>query len=423
MNLSILICPLIPQRRCRRAGKSLGLPLVVLVIVLVVAGASRAQTQDVLCNRGTGNFYTEFRTGVSVRVEAARNGELAARLCRAVLSWQNQKLVIAEQALQVDVDALGADIGLGTAVIAFQVKKSADCCVDYEIYSLQKPPRLLRTITGGDFFSAADTDLDGQVEIWTDDAAAVDGFDGLGVGQMDFAPPVVLRFTRGKLLDVSTEFQPHYDDKIAKLRADLNPQDLQEFQSSDGRLPAPVPFTVEALHRRARLEGVKIKVLEIVWSYLYSGREEAAWSALAELWPAEDAERVRAAIVRVHANGIRSQVDGVSTQRATGQKSHIGIYDGINEAEKGKRALIPPQPILLRRPAPVGAEQGLAPGEVLLILVIDSAGKVRSAEPANHAKWFDVGLEGATANWKFIPAFKENVAVACRVALGVTTMR
>ena len=112
---------------------------------------------------------------------------------------------------------------------------------------------------------------------------------------MDFAPPVVLRFTRGKLLDVSTEFQSYYDDKIAKLRADLNPQDLRDFKSSDGRLPAPVPFTVEAQHRRAQLERVKIKILEIVWSYLYSGREEAAWNALAEFGPAEDADRVRAA--------------------------------------------------------------------------------------------------------------------------------
>ncbi len=383
----------------------------------------RAQNRDVLCNYGTGNFYSEFRSGVSVRVEAARNGELAARLCRAVLSWQNQKLVIADQALQVDVDALGANIGLGTPVIAFQVKKSQGCCVEYEIYSLQKPPSLLRTITGGDFFSAADTDLDGEVEIWTDDAAVVDGFDGLAVGQMEFAPPVVLRFTHGKLLDVSIEFRSYYDDKIAKLRADLNPQDLRDFKSSDGRLPAPVPFTVEAQHRRAQLERVKIKILEIVWSYLYSGREEAARNALAEFWPAEDADRVRAAILRARATGILTQVDGVSTEPAASRKNHVSIYDAITETDKGKRALILPQPILLRRPPPLGSQEGLAAAEVLLLLVIDSAGKVRSAEPADDAKWFDVGLQGATATWKFIPAFKGDQAVACRMAFAVTTKR
>ena len=262
------------------------------------------------------------------------------------------------------------------------------------------------------------------MEIWTDDAAAVDGFDGLAVGQMDFAPAVVLRFTHGKLLDVSTEFQSYYDGKIAKLRADLNPQALRDFKSSDGRLPMPVPFTVEALHRRAQLEGVKIKVLEIVWSYLYSGRDEAGWNALAELWPAEDADRVRAAILSARARGIRSQVDGVSTELAPARKNHVSIYDAINETEKGKRAVIPPQPILLRRPPPLGpAQEGLATGEVFLFLVVDSAGKVRSAEPADDAKWFDVGLQGAAANWKFIPAFKGEQAVACRLEFVVTMKR
>jgi hypothetical protein len=423
LNLSVLIGAPRSLRTDRRTARLLGALVFVLVPVLAMAGVCRAQNRDVLCNYGTGKFSAEFRTGVAVRVEAARNGELAARLCRAVLSWQNQKLVIADQVLQVDVDAFGADIGLGTPVIAFQVKKPGDCCVDYEIYSLQKPPRLLRTITGGDFFSAADTDLDGVVEIWTADAAAVDGFDGLAVGQMDFAPPVVLRFTRGKLLDVSTEFQSYYDDKIAKIRAYLNPQDLRDFKSSDGKLPAPVPFTVEALHRRARLEGVKIKVLEIVWSYLYSGRDEAAWNALAELWPDEDADRVRAAILKARATGIQTQVDGGSTDPAVSRKNHASIYDAINETEKGKRAVIPPQPILLQRPPPGPSQQSLAYGEVFLLLVIDSAGKVRSVEPADDTKWFDVGLEGATANWKFIPAFKGDQAVACRLAFVVTMKR
>ena len=413
-----------PLRRGHHFGRLLASLVFVSALVLAGAGVCRAQNRDVLCNHGTGNFYAEFRSGVSVRVDAARNGELAARLCRAVLSWQNQELVIADRVLQVDVDALGANIGLGTPVIAFQVKKSEGCCVDYEIYSLQKPPKVLRTITGADFFSAADTDLDGEVEIWTDDAAAVDGFDGLAVGQMDFAPTVVLRFTGGKLLDVSTEFQSYFDDKIAKLRADLSPQDLRDFKTSDARLPAPVPFTVEGLHRRDHLQNVKIKALEIVWSYLYSGRDEAAWNALAEFWPAEDAGRARAAILSARSRGIRSQVDGVSTELAASRKSHVSIYDGIHETEKGKRGVILPQPILLRRPPPLGpAQQGLAVGEVLLYLVIDSAGKVRSAEQADDAKWFDVGLQGATANWKFIPAFQGEQAVACRVAFAVTMMR
>ena len=116
-------------------------------------------------------------------------------------------------------------------------------------------------------------------------------------------------------------------------------------------------------------------------------------------------------------------MDGVSTEPAASRKSHARIYDAINDTEKGKRAVIPPQPILLRRPPPPGAsQQGLALGEVFLLLVIDSAGKVRSAEQANDVKWFDVGLQGATANWKFIPAFKGDQAVASRLIFSVSML-
>jgi hypothetical protein len=326
---------------------------------------------------------------------------------------------------QIDIDAFGADLGVGVPVVAFQVKKeSAACCVEYELYSLQKPPKLLHIITGGDFFSAADTDLDGTVEIWTDDAAAVDGFDNLVVGQLDFAPTVVLRFTRGQLFDVSCEFQSFYDDEIARLRAALDPQDLRDFRASDGRLPAPVPFSVEALHRRDHLQGVKIKVLEIAWAYLYSGREEEAWRVIAELWPPGDVDRIRPAMIAARARGIRAQVDGVVSTPPANRRGHVQIYDALNEKEKGKLEVIPPQAILLRRPPPVGAaEEGLAAAEVSLELVVDSAGKVRSVDPAVDTQVLDAGLKSATASWKFIPAFRGDQAVASRLGLAVSLKR
>ena len=102
--------------------------------------------------------------------------------------------------------------------------------MEYRIYSLRQPPVLLHSITGGEYFSAADTDLDGRVEIWTNDAASVDGFENFHLRDLDFAPPVVLRFVRGKLLDASSEFRPYFDEKIADARAKLNPQDLRRFQ-------------------------------------------------------------------------------------------------------------------------------------------------------------------------------------------------
>lgn len=50
------------------------------------------------------------------------------------------------------------------------------------------------------------TGLGGRVEIWTHDAGAADGFEGLDLDEFDFAPTVVLRFEGGRLMDVSSDF-------------------------------------------------------------------------------------------------------------------------------------------------------------------------------------------------------------------------
>src|SRR5262249_16771508 len=159
------------------------------------------------------------------------------------------------------------DMGLGVPVTTFQVKKSdIDCCRDYQIYSLAKPPQLLRTITGGEFFSAADTDLDDRIEIWTNDAAVVHGFENLTTLDLAHAPPVVLRFEGGKLLDVSSEFQSYFDGEIRKLQKDLDAESLRNFKNSDGKLSSNLPIPPE---QRYQLRSVKAKILEIIWCYLY----------------------------------------------------------------------------------------------------------------------------------------------------------
>ena len=398
----------------------------------LTAGICHAQIHDVVCRDGNGEFEAEFHTGVKVRVGAARNGELAARACHAALSWGDRNLVVAASASQLDVDAFGVDLGVGAPVVTLQVKKSkGDCCMEYKVYSLRQPPALLRSITGGEFFSAADTDLDGRVEIWTDDAAAVDGFENLRLWDLDFAPPIVLRLVRGRLLDASSEFQSYFDRKMAEERAQLTPQDLSDFKSSDGKLSVATAIPADQL---IRLRKVKVKVLEIVWSYLYSGREQGAWRSLAEMWPAGDLDRIRAALLDARARGIRSQVDGLSTPIPPARKVHVKIFDGTTTVVpltnvtpkdvKPKQEITPPQAILMERQPPVTSiEAELAQSESLLKLVIDSAGKVRSVEELGKVERTDEGLLRSTASWKFIPAFSEGQPVASRILLGVSLRR
>ncbi len=84
--------------------------------------------------------------------------------------------------------------------------------------------------------------------------------------------------------------------------------------------------------------------------------------------------------------------------------------------------MIPAQSILLRRPPPLSSE-GLPDSELLLDLLIDSAGKVRSAEQAGSTKSPDADLIKAAMEWTFIPAFKDGRAVASRLRLAVSTKR
>ncbi|HWZ81939.1 MAG TPA: hypothetical protein VNW47_04915 [Terriglobales bacterium] len=306
-------------------------------------------------------------------------------------------------------------------VATFQIRKSdADCCVEYRIYSLEKPPRLLRTISGGEFFSASDTDLDGSVEIWTNDASAVDGFEKLALSELDAAPTVVFRFAHGQLLDVSAEFQSYFDTEIARIRAGLHEQDFQDFKSTDGKLTTIPSISPERLHN---LRTVKIKVLEIVWSYLYSGREHDAWRSLTEMWPSQDVDRIRVAIVNQRAHGIHNQADGTSSGPPRANKKHAQVFDAVSASGAGRTLeVVPPKAILLERPpVPEGIQKKSPPEpELLLDLVVDEAGKVRSAEPAGKVKSVDPELINAALTWKFIPAFKDGRAVASRLRIAVS---
>jgi hypothetical protein len=357
-------------------------------------------------------------------VGATKIGSLAKRSCSAALAWNGQELRVAEGASKVDVDVLGADLGFGVPVVAFQIKQfAADWDMTYQIYSLQRPPRLLRTITGGDFFSAADTDLKGSIEIWTGDVRAISGFEGLVPGELDFAPPMVLRFRRNQLMDVSGEFQGQFDTQIAKVRTEITAQDSSDFRNSDGRLSGTSSVSVDRTHR---LRTTKIEVLEIVWAYLNSGRDEDAWRALANMWPPADFERIRSAVLNVRDSGIRSEIDGISPRGARLHfKRHAYVFDAITEPPPGNAGHFPfvdirPQPILLRRPPPAEGQKPLAHSTQMVTLVIDAAGKVWSAEPVGDA---DRELVDAAAGWKFIPASTGGQAVASRIRLDLSTYR
>ena len=378
---------------------------------------SRAQEPEVLCHNGSGSFGAVVNGQVTVQVKTARNGMLAIRACSATLSGNKQVLSVADGVAQIDVDTFGGDLGLGMPVVAFQVKKSdSDCCMEYQVFSLAAPVRLMRTISGGESFIAQDVDLDGRVEIWTNDLRAMRGFENLTALDMD-PPTIVLRFEGGKLLDVSSEFRSYFDGKIEGLRKELDAESLRDFKNSDGKLSIDTSLAPAQIHRLREIKG---KVLGIILGYLYSGREKEAWNALAEMWPAADADRIRSAIVSARAQGMMAQVDGTSSEPADRQKKQVAIYNAM-DLSGGRPEVTPPRAILLWQPAPlVSLDHGSSPAETQVELVVDSAGKVRSAEQTTKKGPADDALLHAALGWKFIPAFKNGHAVASRTRLAVS---
>ena len=405
-------------------------------LVWTAALAHAAPEPDITCNGGDGAYTTVFRTGVTVDVRPLKAGSFSTRACEAKLTWAGGELEVANGADQVGIDLLGTDLGFRGPVVAFQIRASrTDAQSEYRVYSLSKPPRLLLTVTGGSSYRAADTDLDGHLEIWTDDTRAVDGFDDIPAAILDFAPTVVLRVENGKLIDVSSRFQPYYDRQIATVRAHLDARALNDFRSTDGRL------TPSAMPSDARLEEllhVKAEVLEIVWSYLYSGRPAEAWQALAAMWPAADIGRIRSLLQSLPARGILTQAAGAEhRKRSLLFRSHVDIYDTtlpkeqeaatslvsspLGPVDLSKEAAVSdPQPILLRRPHQ--KQENLPPlnENEVVDLVIDAAGKVHSARVLAGT---DPDIIAATEGWQFIPAFREGEPVACRFRLRAWDLR
>jgi hypothetical protein len=252
-----------------------------------------------------------------------RKDGFAERACSARLTGNGQELSVADDAGEVGIDVLGADLGFGKPVVAFQIDQTRrGSAVSYQIYSLAKPFNRLYMLKVGDSYSAADTDMDGRVEIWIN-ATAIDGFERIPKADLDVAPTVVLRFEKGHLVDVGPEFIPYYDALIAKIRSEITDVDLAGFKQSDGKLMVNSPQS-GALHNLIR---TKISVLELVCAYLYSGRQKEAWDALEAMWPAGDVARIRSALLDLHERGIVHDVE--QSRRAPPRSNRAKIYAAV----------------------------------------------------------------------------------------------
>lgn len=237
--------------------------------------------------------YTLRLLPLTKKAEAKEQGDNFR--CRAVLTSSGGKnITIAEDwALSVDTIS-GRDLNAdGTPdIILDGYSGGTQCCYTYAFVSLGPTPQLIRELHN-QFPLTFERQGDGSTRIDAKEGV-FDYF--LLPHQQAVIPQLILQMEGGNLLDVSPRFAEIYDKQIEDARSQLIPAELEKFRKSN-------------YGDRLFMDQVSIvrPVLTIVLNYLYSGREEKAWQALNELWPASDVERVKSLILERRARGLVAQ--------------------------------------------------------------------------------------------------------------------
>lgn len=266
-----------------------------IVLFATVAFADKPQER---CFNGVGAIERKV-SGYTVRIDPVA-GEHNEQACHAVLQSPDGQDAFAASDFGMEINPItGASVtNDGVRSLVFEgFSGGAHCCWTYWIVSLGSSPGLVKEIenqTGVAF----EREKDGRVVLRTGDGA-FDYFDDLPHVASPM-PLVLLAFEGHTLKDVGGQFIPIYDERIESARKQLSPERIEAFRSGS----APTQKTGDdAMHWME----TKSLVLSIVLDYLYSGREQQAWNALDELWPANDRDRIAKLIVETRQSGILSR--------------------------------------------------------------------------------------------------------------------
>jgi len=225
-----------------------------------------------------------------VRIQSVPDQQIGDHNCRADLIDHSGKSTPLLQAWELSIhQGTGEDIfGDGHPTLILEAfSGGAHCCYTYRLVSLSDPPVVLRPIENEAPFYFFKDKATGQFRIMTSDGA-FDYFDGMCHACVPF-PRVVLQADASGLRDVSVQFTEQYDSEIAAARARIAEGDIGKFITAD-------------------FQDAKAVVLDIVYSYLYSGREVQAWQTLDEMWPTGDRERIKKLILKTRAEGLLSKL-------------------------------------------------------------------------------------------------------------------
>jgi len=261
-----------------------------LVLVFACANVTLAQTGRERCLRGSTAIHKQFQN-FTVGIEPfhdATDGDM----CRAVVR-NARKTVFTTYNWGLEVTLLGQDVnGDGYPDLVLEgYSGGAHCCWTYYIVSLGPLPRLIREIDnerGAGFVR----DSSGRIEIRTNDGK----FDYLFLSHAESPfPAVYLRLIGTRLIEVGREHTADYDHEIDKAKRELSPAELHQIRSA---------VTADEFYGNDSNRSAATKILQIVYAYLYSGRQAQAHQALTEMWPTFDQEAAWKKILEARRKGI-----------------------------------------------------------------------------------------------------------------------
>jgi len=245
--------------------------------------------------RASGTAVTSTVGNFEVRLIPSNNAE-SDPACQAYLVDKagHQTSLLADRDVSV-YEGTGEDIfGKGNlALILEGFSGGAHCCYTYQLVDLAEKPVILSPIENASPFFFFKDPASKQFRIMASDGA-FDYFDGMCHACGPF-PRIILRADDAGLHNVSADFVEQYDSEIALARARIGNGKIGKFEIAD-------------------FNDVKGMVLEIVFSYLYSRREQQAWQSLDEMWPPKDRERIKNLIVKTRAKGLLSELSKVRAQ-------------------------------------------------------------------------------------------------------------
>jgi hypothetical protein len=252
---------------------------------------------DFSCPYAKGYQHPERFAGFTLRLlPGPLRTKVPTDRCRATITSAKGTVTTAAKNWSLAVDKIsGIDInGDGKTELVIDGYSGGErCCFTYTIVGLGARARVICKVESSSALTFEKQE-DGTVLIRGGDSS----FDYFLVPhEIAVIPQVVLKMQGDSLIDVSAQFQPEYDKLIEEARSHLTSADLDKFRQSryNAKLFSDQIPTVR-------------RVLIIVLNYLYSGREEQAWKALEELWPASDQGRIKALILERRARGLLKQV-------------------------------------------------------------------------------------------------------------------